>query len=258
MTASSFLVAVVLAGLGQAEKASADNTAASPFDKATLVWTIPWDNAWVTAVSFVGSEKRLAAGNMNGELYLWELPAPGSKTKPVPVRCLSGHEQAVTHTASMPGGRWLLSSSYDGTVRWWDMEGTVKDRREAVFDRRARAAATKKGAGKAVTFPPGPMVEVQEAAHIGQGHAEWIRSFSLNASAGKLLTGDDKGQAILWDVQERKEVGRLQVPGWLTGLGLSPDAKKIVTCQFASRYTTFKGACQVWDVRFGRRRAWPT
>ena len=33
------------------------------FDKPTLAWTLPWENGWVTALTFVGPSRRLAAAN---------------------------------------------------------------------------------------------------------------------------------------------------------------------------------------------------
>ena len=50
------------------------------FDQAKLLWSLPWDADWVSAVSFVGP-KHVAAGNNLGEILLWELP---DKPEPAP------------------------------------------------------------------------------------------------------------------------------------------------------------------------------
>src|SRR4051794_19426023 len=115
MTFLYILGALLLGGAGEPAPAAPAN-----FDKAAPVWTIPWDSAWVTAATFAGSPKRLVAGNMNGEMFLWNLPEPTQKTVPPPTRRLDGHNNAVTGLAMLPDGRWLISTSYDGTVRWWD------------------------------------------------------------------------------------------------------------------------------------------
>ena len=53
------------------------------FDKAALAWSLPWDPTWVTAVTFVGSSRRLAAGNYFGQIFLWDLPEkPGAPVRP--------------------------------------------------------------------------------------------------------------------------------------------------------------------------------
>src|SRR5207244_3035164 len=54
------------------------------FPKANVAWTIPWDADWVTAVTFVGPGRRLAAGNKLGQIFLWDLPEKTGGAPPVP------------------------------------------------------------------------------------------------------------------------------------------------------------------------------
>ena len=63
------------------------------FTKATLAYTLPWDADWVTAVAFVGSSRRLVAGNNRGELLAWDLPEKPGPTPPV-LR-LDGHTNVI-------------------------------------------------------------------------------------------------------------------------------------------------------------------
>ena len=55
-----------------------------PLDKPSQVYTIPWDADWVTAVTFVGDTRRLAAGNNLGQILIFDIPASPS---PPEVRC---------------------------------------------------------------------------------------------------------------------------------------------------------------------------
>src|SRR5262249_28762639 len=74
---------------------------------------------------------------------------------------------------------------------------------------------------------------------------------SLTADGKRLLTGDDQGTAIVWEVPEGKELRRLQVRGWLTAVALSNDGQRAATCEFAPRYATFPNAVRLWDVTKG-------
>src|SRR2546422_4052250 len=104
------------------------------FDKATLAWTLPWDADWVTAVSFLGNSRRLAAGNNLGEILVWELaekperlaeppqksagkkgPSERAGAAVPPVRRLDGHTNVISKLLATSDGRWLISASYDHT-----------------------------------------------------------------------------------------------------------------------------------------------
>src|SRR5438309_2168732 len=92
------------------------------FARARLVWTLPWDADWVTAVRFLGPGRKLAAGNNLGDILLWDLPEKLEGEAPKPTRKLSGHTNCVSRLLSSRDGRWLLSASYDHTIRSWDMQ----------------------------------------------------------------------------------------------------------------------------------------
>src|SRR3954466_2862792 len=94
----------------------------SPFDAAKLACTLPWEDDWVTAVTFVGPSRQLVAGNRLGAMLLWDLPAePDPKAPPAPRLRLDGHANAVPPLASTPDGRLIASASYDHAVALWDV-----------------------------------------------------------------------------------------------------------------------------------------
>src|SRR5947209_5306489 len=96
------------------------------FTRARLVWSLPWDADWVTAVCFLGSTRKLAAGNNRGDVLLWDLPDKLAGDAPRPVRRLAGHDNCVSRLVATSDGRWLYSASYDHTLRAWDMQAEAK------------------------------------------------------------------------------------------------------------------------------------
>src|SRR5262245_65568767 len=96
------------------------------FEKAALAWTLPWDADWMTSVCFLGPTRRLAAGNNLGQILVWDLPEKPGGTAPLPARRLDGHTNAITRLLSTADGRWLISASYDHTIRFWDMQAEGK------------------------------------------------------------------------------------------------------------------------------------
>lgn len=213
---------------------------------AKLTWTIPWESAWVTTVAFVGAGRRLAAGNREGQLFLWDLPEKPGDPLPQPFRRLDGHANAITGLAVTPDGKRLISSSYDHTVRYWDMDAAATGSDSVILDPRTRADAAKKTGKPAATTAV--KVELQQAAKVLDSHKDWVRGLSLSADGSRLLTGDDHGQAILWDVAEAKEIRRVTVKGWNTALALAPDGKTALLSQAAAQYTGQPTGIQLWDL----------
>jgi WD40 repeat protein len=227
------------------------------FEKATPTWTIPWEDGAVTAVTFLGSSRKLAAGNDQGQIYVFDLAEAAGGPPPVPVRRLDGHTNAVTSLALVPlrpgsgqaGGGCLVSASYDHSIRWWDLAAPGEGTASVVLDRRAREAAAKKSGKPADTA--GVSVELQKTARAADAHQEWVRSISIGTEGRQLLSGDDKGVAILWNAADMTEVRRFQSPGWLRAVALSADGKLAATCEYAPRYATFANAIKIWDVAAG-------
>jgi WD40 repeat protein len=222
-------------------------------DRATLAWTLPWDADWVTAVTFLGPTRRLAAGNNLGQILLWDLPGKAGGQAPPPVRRLDGHTNAITHLRSTPDGRQLISASYDHTIRYWDVEAPPTGSATVPLNARTREDLVRRRASK-VPAPLEAKVQVQPAQRTLEGHKEWVQGLVLSADGKLLVSGDDGGVVIVWDRAAGKEMRRWRVKGWVYALGLAPDNKRLVVSERvplvfdASRHAGVK----LWDLTTGQ------
>ena len=112
-----------------------------------------WSGVNTLAFSEDSSELLIAFGN--GTAVVWDLTAREMRL------LLGGHDRAVTAAAYTPDGRNIVTSSTDGTVRFWD----AGDRRPARGDVRPRRGGVRPGgqpdrrpAGDRVAGPDGPRV----------------------------------------------------------------------------------------------------
>ena len=222
------------------------------FDKATNAWTLPWDADWVTAVAFLGPTRRLAAGNNLGGILVWELPDKPDAAAPPPVRMLEGHANVVTRLLSSPDGRWLISSSDDHTIRYWDMEAAPKGEATVALNARTRADLIARSSSK-VPDAVEAKVQVYAAAQVLDAHKEWVGAMAMTPDGLTLLSGDDAGQIIVWDRPAGKELRRWKTKGWAYGIALSPDAKQAFLSERlplvfdSGRYNAIK----LWDATKG-------
>lgn len=229
----------------------APRSPAAELGKPAPAWTLPWDDDWVTAVCFAGPN-RLAAGNNLGQILVWDLPGtPGGKAPP-PARRLDGHGNTVNRLIATPDGRWLFSASSDRTVRTWDMQAPAKRKDVVVLNARARdeTAARKKKVPARVEIE----VAVHEAARVLQGHRDWVLGLALSGDGKTLVSGDDKGEVIVWDRAAGTERRRWQVKGWAWALALAPDAKALLVSERvplvfdSGRHAGLK----LWDAEAGK------
>jgi WD40 repeat protein len=219
----------------------------SDFSSASPLCTLPWDAGWVTAVAILNSGRRVVAGNEFGKMLLWDLPEKPGGAAPPPVRALVGHTNTVASLAVTPDDRWLISTSFDHSVRLWDL--TEQPTATETVSLVAEGAAPKRGSKEKPTAPI--TLPVQQAAKVLALHKEWVRVISLSGDGKLALTGDDRGTAVLWNVPDGTEVRRIQVKGWLRAVAMSTDAKLAVTCEFTPRYAQFPNANRVWDLATG-------
>jgi WD40 repeat protein len=221
------------------------------FDKSTLACTLTWDADWVTAVSFVGKTRTLAAGNNHGEILLWDVPdKPADTLKPT--RHLAGHTNVISHLATTPEGL-LISASYDHSIRLWDAKGPVSGKEKLVLNERTIADLKRRSASK-IPPPFEAEVEIQTACEQLKGHRDWIQGLSLTLDGKHLATGDDQGHVLLWDVVARKEIRRWQVKGWAYAVALSSDAKRALVSERVPLIfdSGRHGGVRLWDATNGQ------
>ncbi len=133
---------------------------------------------------------------------------------------------------STPDGRWLISASNDKSIRYWDLNAEAKGDEPVVLNARTREDAIKRKSAK-VPPPIEAKVAVQEAARVLTGHKDWVLGLSLSADGNTLVSGDDKGEVIVWDRPAGKELRRWKVKGWVWALAIAPDASAVCASERA-------------------------
>jgi WD40 repeat protein len=230
---------------------------APSFEKAALAWVLPWDADWVTSVCFLGPSRRLAAGNRLGQILLWELPDQAGGPVPAPVRRLVGHTNAVTRLLASPDGRWLISASFDHTIRYWDLHAATAGSETVVLNARAIAEASSaagKRAGRKIPPANEAKVEAQPSTRVLDAHREWVQGLAQGRDGNLLLSGDDAGQVILWDRPAAKELRRWTVKGWSFALALAPDGKQAVVSERVPLVfdSGRHSGVRLWDATMGK------
>jgi len=211
------------------------------------------------AVAFLGSDRRIAAGDRDGRLLIWELPEPTDippieqQTKsvgvaPVPKLSLVGHTNGISRLAITPDGKTLISASFDKTIRFWDVAASPSGFTEVVVDHELRDAEARR-AGKKVSPDdkdgPGIKIETIGSTHTLEGHRDWIDAMSLSTDGRRLLTGDQSSLVIAWDVAARKELSRWNgsLWNWIVATALTGDGETAVVSEYRYKRDDFDIPC---------------
>jgi WD40 repeat protein len=220
--------------------------------KPTQAWNLVWDADWVSGVAFLGSHRRVAAGNNLGQILLWELPEKPGGEAPKPVARLDGHTNVVSRLAATPDGKTLISASYDHTIRYWDIPQNLPDPSEPlVLNARAIEDATRRKANGA-RVPPAleAKIAVLKSAKTLTEHKEWIVGMELSRDGAAIISGDDGGHVLVWDRVAGSVRQRWRVKGWAYAVALSPGGKQAcATERFPLVFDSGRhAAVQLWDV----------
>src|SRR5262249_19100272 len=126
--------------------------------------------------------------------------------------------------------RWLISASNDHTIRYWDLQEGTTGAETMVLNAQKIADALSPGGKRAGKKAPPPIeakVGIQKAARVLDRHRDWVLGLSLSRDGNTLVSGDDKGEVVVWDRPAAKELRRWKVKGWAWALAVAPDAKAL-------------------------------
>src|SRR5271157_3016782 len=163
-----------------------------------------------------GAETRLAGLGQGHALLRWR----ASLESPALVRTLSGHGGWVSAVALTGDGR-VVSGSYDGTVKVWDLNSGQEERTLS-------------------------------------GHSDWVDALALTGD-GRVVTGSDDGTVKVWDLNSGQEQRTLSGHGGVVwALAVTGDGRVVTGCDDGT--VTGDGpliaglldcTVQVWDLNSG-------
>lgn len=241
-------------------------------DKPKRLWQLTFEGAWPTAVAFLGSSRRVAAGNLQGQIYVWDLPqstpafAPkkGSERQApdqAPARGLEGHTHGVTRLVATRDGQQLISASLDHTLRLWQPAGPATGKSQAILDVHERLSQAKREGKKKdeILSARGVTVETLPAAKVFEGHGGWVTALGLSGDERRLISGDSAARVIVWQLAERREIARWSGLPWNTiqSVALSPDGQTAVVSECCDKRDDFDipaAALRVFDASSGDER----
>lgn len=130
----------------------------------------------------------LAAGR-DHVLRLWAVDDPPAAAP----RRFGGHGDVVNHVTFAPDGKTAASTSWDGTVRLWDVAAGTEVRRF-------------------------------------EGHQGSVNGVTFSPDGRRLATGGADRSVRLWDVSTGKEVRKFDGhPGWVGDVAFAPDGRRIAS-----------------------------
>ena len=199
----------------------------------------------MTSQAFARDGRTLAAGDVEGNVVLWDVSDP---EHPHQGRTLSGDDGLVTSVAFTADGRSLFSDSDDfshNTVAVWSLGDPGGPR---------RAGSPYTGKGPVAFAPDGRMVAaVDDDYQTGvvlmdtsdpsrrtpmgtplTGHAAPVSSLAFSPDGRTLAAGSLDDAVILWDVSDPAVPRRLGAPlvghsQEVTALAFSPDGRTLAT-----------------------------
>lgn len=110
------------------------------------------------------------AGEDSRVIRLWKL----TQTEATPLQTLEGHSEEVGEIAFSPNGNYLVSSSYDNTVKVWDWEGgevvqTLSDYNQQYEEEKASFSLSPDGKLIAGNFSDGTIRHLETGEKVNNG-----------------------------------------------------------------------------------------
>ncbi|KAL4814073.1 quinon protein alcohol dehydrogenase-like superfamily [Aspergillus spinulosporus] len=177
-----------------------------------------------------------AAGHNNVKLY------DIKSTNPNPVMTFEGHTNNITGVAFHCEGKWMVTSSEDGTVKVWDTR-TGSLQRNYAHKAPVNDVVIHPNQGELISGDRAGIVRVWDLGESVCTHQlipeddVAVHSVSVASDGSLLCAGNKKGNVYIWRMIQEAEVTRI-VPictfqahkDYLTRVLLSPDVKHLATC----------------------------
>lgn len=197
-------------------------------EKHTKLATFKAHQGWITALAFSSDGKTLASGDANKVIKLWDVETHKERAT------LLGHKNTISTLTFAPDGTslysgCLASSSYDGTIRFWN---------------------PKNG---------------EEVVPFASGHTESVKNVAFSEDDANLTIAAFNCTVGVWSLQTGNELTTFDnQPNDVATVALSPDGTRFAFqgrkgFRYLSPYGyrdratgSTRGSIQLWDIINGK------
>ncbi|MBS0209415.1 MAG: hypothetical protein JSS27_10700 [Planctomycetes bacterium] len=213
-------------------------------------------SANLRALATTADGARWAAGTVDGTALVYERGAAAPKAT------LKGHAGPITALQFSADGATLVTGSADKTLRRWNIaEGKETWKLEADAPVVAVAllptgeVASAGGSNEVQIWNPTAPADKQKVAQL-KGHNAPVTALAVSgAHAGKLWSGNEKGQVIFWDVKPAKSLRQVEHGQAIVAIAVRGDGQRwaSVSAQSAKLWNAADGK-MLFEVRGDPRR----
>lgn len=220
--------------------------ASSGYDQSIKFWealsgicnrTIQNDNAQVNRMAITPDKRYLMCAGAQS-IVMYDIRSNDTQ----PVMKFEGHSANVTAVAIQAEGKWMVTSSEDGTVKVWDMR-TGSIQRSFSHNDRVTDVVIHPNQGEVISCDYGGNVRVWDLSENQCTHQLIpednvpVRSVSVASDGSMVVAGNNNGNVYVWKMFNSKDVTKLQPitkfkahSKYITKVLLSPDVKHLATC----------------------------
>ena len=171
------------------------------------------------SVAFSPDGKRIAAGEARGTVVIYDA-LTGEK-----LRTLPAADSDVRKVCFSPDGTLVAGTTFAGVVNVWDVatgrlrqmhSGRPKDAWSVAFSPDGKTLATGWNENEVILFDVGTGWEVARI-RVGVSQVRWLGFHPDGRSLAVVGVGDGQQNLGVWNLETRKEVRRMPVPGHLGG-----------------------------------------
>jgi len=217
------------------------------YDTKALLYDLPAHEQQVNAISLSTSQDLLASCSVDPVIKVWA-PQVWCPESPECLASLYGHTKSVKDAFIFNNNQYLVSGSFDGSIKLWDLEDNkVIHTYQLIVPTTIghislhpseNAVIAGLNDGRLCVFD----IRQNKEAHSFKGHNQYISALLCNADGTHVASGSWDRTVKMWDLRMLSCAATLiRHVDWVQSIATLNDFKKIVS---GSR----DGAVKIWDL----------